>query len=845
MANNYLFREALNESFATMKSNKRANLSESYAFRVWDGDNIVHEENDFEDFDTALAYAKDYEQNSDWDDELYVEVFNGSEWEDASNIVKFEEDYSDDVKAHFKKKSLGELKNREDVAMSPYGGYRYKKEDDTYYNISDDKFMTPKEVEKEIMSESMQLNEGPGAGIEIECDIDATNVSITSVNASQIKDRTWGELRVLEFEGNLEFELTDFVASTYYRSTYDSGIERMAIKAVAHKGLFLLEDDDEMLDANSLAEELLAFGGKIHTWYGGGWSYSNFDGSINEGDWIDDSSNYMSIKLEDLKIVDEEIIDEIDYLVDPSVIDESLNEDRRSREDAQDSYVIRSIAYKVSKDPKADLSPDEEDIIDKYNLVITRNGRLKTQGGSIIPVEDDLRPHSWDGTEFRSRIDAPAPYIGLRKDKYRSLNLADYARKADDRANKRDENGPNYFDELDAKRYDSRNIPDMENAKHWSRVRQTAKMVKDHEDAVRQIKNRKNESLNESTHIQRDDATRFRTIARELNYLFTHLDLEDDDNEYFEEADIMRFAEVADDLEQYAKWLEENNLSESLNKKSLKEGFYAIDTIAELKDELENVAYNDDDESDWEEIYNTIEDLVGEIVNVGLREDSEKLVANCRRDGDAPNECVSMLETDLLDTYNWSRNDVSLSESLNEEVDFSDYWYIDEDVARPYAEATFYNEDGDELDVRIELEGSTYSIDMYCNGMVLNGALSEFHHRLCGMVYDGYKSISHAIKAVERAIGSVVDMLDESVKKRPSNRLNEGFWKHFDADEQYPEEWCFVQSEGSMSAECSIIKHSDNEYEIRSGSGRYAGTSDSLASAQTKAASMFNIGISE
>ena len=128
---------------------------------------------------------------------------------------------------------------------------------------------------------------------------------------------------------------------------------------------------------------------------------------------------------------------------------------------------------------------------------------------------------------------------------------------------------------------------------------------------------------------------------------------------------------------------------------------------------------------------------------MGLREDSAKLVANCRRDGDAPNECVSMLETDLLDAYNWSRNDVSLSESLDKKS------------------------------------------------------------------------------------------------------LTEGFWKHFDADEQYPEEWCFVQSEGSMSAECSIVKYSDNEYEIRSGSGRYAGTSDSLASAQTKAASMFNIGISE
>ena len=179
-------------------------------------------------------------------------------------------------------------------------------------------------------------------------------------------------------------------------------------------------------------------------------------------------------------------------------LNESLNEDRRSREDAQDSYVLRSIAYKVSKDPDADLSPDEEDIIDKYSLVINPNGRLTTQGGSIIPVEDDLIRHPWDGTEFRSRIDAPAPYSGLSKDKYRSLNLADYARKADDREAKRDENGPNYFDELDAKRYNARNIPDMENAKHWSRVRQTAAMVKDHEDAVRQIRQKRNESLNEA-----------------------------------------------------------------------------------------------------------------------------------------------------------------------------------------------------------------------------------------------------------------------------------------------------------------------------------------------------------
>ena len=179
-------------------------------------------------------------------------------------------------------------------------------------------------------------------------------------------------------------------------------------------------------------------------------------------------------------------------------LNESLNEDRRSREDAQDSYVLRNIAYKVSKDPDADLSPDEEDIIDKYSLVINPNGRLTTQGGSIIPVEDDLRPHEDDGDEFKSRIAAPAPYVGLRKDKYRSLNLADYARKADDREKKRDEAGTDFFAQGDAMRYNARNIPDRYNAKHWSRVRQTAAMVKDHEDAVRQIRQKRNESLNEA-----------------------------------------------------------------------------------------------------------------------------------------------------------------------------------------------------------------------------------------------------------------------------------------------------------------------------------------------------------
>ena len=84
--------------------------------------------------------------------------------------------------------------------------------------------------------------------------------------------------------------------------------------------------------------------------------------------------------------------------------------------------------------------------------------------------------------------------------------------------------------------------------------------------------------------------------------------------------------------------------------------------------------------------------------------------------------------------------------------------------------------------------------------------------------------------------------IQESLNKKS---LKEGFWKHFEADDQYPEEWCFVQSEGSMSPECSIVKHGADSFEIRSSAGRHVANVDSLAAAQTKAAAVFDLGLAE
>lgn len=87
--------------------------------------------------------------------------------------------------------------------------------------------------------------------------------------------------------------------------------------------------------------------------------------------------------------------------------------------------------------------------------------------------------------------------------------------------------------------------------------------------------------------------------------------------------------------------------------------------------------------------------------------------------------------------------------------------------------------------------------------------------------------------------------LKESAKRKPSRKLNEGRWVHYEPTEDYPEQWYYCPKKDSNAFSCSITKRPGNKYgdryEIRSavGEAKPKEVLDSLEGAQAMAVKMF------
>lgn len=162
----------------------------------------------------------------------------------------------------------------------------------------------------------------------------------------------------------------------------------------------------------------------------------------------------------------------------------TLNEANMSDEDRRDSETIKDITLKLMKRRNAKLSDEEKALLDKYGIINT-SGVLRTPGGKVMPRPDhNLRPGR--SSELVSRAH--------QGDNLGKVNLADYARKADEREAKRMEMAAPYWDDHTATKHDEKNIDsryDGGSTQRQVKVKQTANMVRDYDDMASALDDRK------------------------------------------------------------------------------------------------------------------------------------------------------------------------------------------------------------------------------------------------------------------------------------------------------------------------------------------------------------------
>lgn len=112
-----------------------------------------------------------------------------------------------------------------------------------------------------------------------------------------------------------------------------------------------------------------------------------------------------------------------------------LNEDKMSPEDEADSALLRGIMDKMSKRSNARLTPEEQEVIKKYNLArVTDSRMLYPRDESGKPIYDRPLKTDVDGTRDSSYDYETGARKYARNGDTSKINYADRARKAPGRA---------------------------------------------------------------------------------------------------------------------------------------------------------------------------------------------------------------------------------------------------------------------------------------------------------------------------------------------------------------------------------------------------------------------------
>ena len=142
---------------------------------------------------------------------------------------------------------------------------------------------------------------------------------------------------------------------------------------------------------------------------------------------VDDIINYTSDKIKNSskRLNDNEV--NIQKLLDKHRLKkaiESLSEAEMSDEDKHDNELLKSIYTKIQSRANAKLTPEEQEVLDKYNLYRTDTKEL---------IKKDSHKRVMSDNDFKSRYDYTKD--GYRKitPDARKINYADRARKIDDR----------------------------------------------------------------------------------------------------------------------------------------------------------------------------------------------------------------------------------------------------------------------------------------------------------------------------------------------------------------------------------------------------------------------------
>ena len=144
-------------------------------------------------------------------------------------------------------------------------------------------------------------------------------------------------------------------------------------------------------------------------------------------DYIGNTTGYVDAKVQSsLKRLNDNEIN-IQKLLDKHRLKkaiESLSEAEMSDEDKHDNELLKSIYTKIQSRANAKLTPEEQEVLDKYNLYRTDTKEL---------IKKDSHKRVMSDNDFKSRYDYTKD--GYRKitPDARKINYADRARKIDDR----------------------------------------------------------------------------------------------------------------------------------------------------------------------------------------------------------------------------------------------------------------------------------------------------------------------------------------------------------------------------------------------------------------------------